>query len=86
MRMARSASLVTALVVPWLGLASPASAAEVVAAGCVTAYVGAIEGDVLVNGPVHLGGPGGAVSVGPFTPSTFVSGATGPTTVLVTCV
>ena len=61
----------------------PAFAAE--AGSCATSFTSAMTTNVLVNGPLHTGGAGGLVSVGPFTPSTFVSGALGPTSTYVGC-
>jgi hypothetical protein len=63
-----------------VGLAS-AAYADVAASNCLTTYAGAVETDVLVNGPVHNGGASG----GDFTPSIFVNGATAPTAAFLAC-
>jgi phage baseplate assembly protein gpV len=64
-------------------LAPSAAYADVAAGNCTTTYAAALESDVLVNGPVH--DSGGTITGGNFTPSTFESGATAPTSAYLTC-
>lgn len=78
-------SFVMGAVVAISAVASVPAFASEAAPSCTTAYAAAMESDALVNGPVHFGGPGGFVSVGPFTPSVFVSGAEAPTAAYVAC-
>ncbi|MDT7536913.1 MAG: hypothetical protein QOI82_498 [Actinomycetota bacterium] len=64
-------------------LAPSAAYADVttVTGSCSTTYAGALASDVLVNGPVQNGGTSG----GNFTPSTFIGGATAPTSAYINC-
>ena len=82
--MSRSATVaVVAAVLGVTFLPSAAYAQEVTAGNCATTYAAATETNVLVNGPVHS--YYGTITVGDFTPSTFINGETAATTAFVVC-
>lgn len=81
--MKRYLSLLGLSFLPALLIAVPAHAETVASGACLTTYESALIADALTNGPYH--NSGGSPSVGDFTPSVFVAGATGPTGAFIGC-